>query len=159
MAAALVSMAGRFSLEQLDDPMELVAECEVLRARAAPLAQADAEAYGKVLDAYRLPRNENPEGRKQAIRAALGAAADVPLLLTEIAAAVASAAARVAEEGNRNLRGDALTAALLADAGGRSAAALVAINVRDSDDPRVLRAERHAAASTAAAARALTASS
>jgi formiminotetrahydrofolate cyclodeaminase len=41
---------------------------------------------------------------------------------------VAEIAARLAREGNPNLRGDAVAAALLAEAGARAAAVLVEIN-------------------------------
>ena len=47
----------------------------------------------------------------------------------EIASEVATLAADVAETGNRNLEGDALTGALLAEAASRSAATLAQLNV------------------------------
>ena len=53
----------------------------------------------------------------------------MPLEIAEIGARVAAMAAQVAEAGNPNLRGDAVTGALLAAASARSAAGLVAINV------------------------------
>lgn len=49
--------------------------------------------------------------------------------MTQIAAQVAGMAARVAGEGNPNLRGDSVSAALLAEASARCAAYLVDINV------------------------------
>ena len=54
----------------------------------------------------------------------------VPLEIAEIGARVAAMAVQVAEAGNPNLRGDAVTGALLAAASARSAACLVDINVR-----------------------------
>jgi formiminotetrahydrofolate cyclodeaminase len=55
---------------------------------------------------------------------------------------VAGIAARLAEEGNPNLRGDALAAVLLAGAGVRAASALVGINLSsaDVDDDRLRKA-------------------
>jgi len=47
----------------------------------------------------------------------------------EIAAEVATLAADLAERGNRNLEGDALAGALLAEASARSAATLAQLNV------------------------------
>ena len=54
----------------------------------------------------------------------------MPLEIAGIGARVAQLAVRVAEDGNPNLRGDAVTGALLAAASARSAASLVDINVR-----------------------------
>jgi formiminotetrahydrofolate cyclodeaminase len=47
----------------------------------------------------------------------------------ELASAVATLAADVAETGNRNLEGDALAGSLLAEAAARSAATLAQMNV------------------------------
>ena len=52
-----------------------------------------------------------------------------PMQVLEIAAEVAMLAADVAETGNRNLEGDAITGALLAEAAARSAATLAQLNV------------------------------
>lgn len=154
MAAALVAMTGRFSVGRLGDAGELVARAGGLVARCAPLAQADAEAYGRVLAAYRAPPGEDGQARRQAIRAALSGAADVPLAVAEVAAEVADMAAHLAEEGNPNLRGDAATAALLAEAGARSASILVGINLSEGDDLRVPRAEKLADSAARSALRA-----
>jgi len=62
-------------------------------------------------------------------REALHEAAVVPLEIAEIGARIAAMAVQVAEAGNPNLRGDAMTGAVLAAASARSAAALVDINV------------------------------
>ncbi len=53
---------------------------------------------------------------------ALSGAAAVPMQVVEVAAQVAQVAAYLAREGNPNLRGDAITAAALAEAGARAAA-------------------------------------
>jgi len=75
---------------------------------------------------------------------ALSAAADPPLAVAEAGVAVGALALRLVTEGNPNLRGDALTAGLLAAAGCRAAATLVAANLADGD-PRLERARRLAA--------------
>ncbi len=108
-----------------------------------PLAQADAAAYGRVLDAYRTPHDDEEERRRR-IREALSEAADVPLSIAEVGAEVAGNAARLAEEGNPNLRGDAVTATVLAGAGVRAAATLVEINVSagGADDDRLSRVDQ-----------------
>lgn len=141
LAAALTGMAARFSTDKLADAETLAATAEELRGRVMPLARADATAYGRVLDAYRTQRDDE-ERRRHKIREALSGAADVPLSIAEIGAEVAGIAARLAVEGNPNLRGDAVTATVLAGAGVRAAAALVEINVSagGADDDRLSRA-------------------
>jgi formiminotetrahydrofolate cyclodeaminase len=119
MAAGLVAMAARFSARQLAGAGELADQADTLRRMAAQLADMDARAYTAVLEA-------GPGQRPEAL---LGAAL-VPLEIAAIGARVAALAAQLAEAGNPNLRGDAVTGALLAAASARSAACLVDINVR-----------------------------
>ena len=119
MAAGLVAMAARFSATRLPGAGELADQADELRHRLAQLADLDARAYTAVL------ATRGPE-RKEALLAA----AMVPLEIAEIGARVALMAARLAEAGNPNLRGDAVTGAVLAAASARSAASLVDINVR-----------------------------
>jgi len=128
LAAGLSGMAARFSADHLVDAAELIERAELLRRRVAPFAREDATAYGRVLAAYRTPDDGAPGARRGRIQAALSDAADVPLAVAEVGAAVAEVATRLAKEGNPNLRGDAVTAALLAEAGVRAAAVLVEIN-------------------------------
>ncbi len=129
LAAGLCSMAAHLSAGHLADAAELAERAEHLRERVAPLAQEDATAYGHVLVAYRAPRDRDLVERRQRIRTALSGAADVPLAIAETGAMVAEIAARLTREGNQNLRGDAVAAALLAEAGARAAAVLVEINM------------------------------
>jgi methenyltetrahydrofolate cyclohydrolase len=125
LGAGLVAMAARFSAKRMPDASELAEQADALRARVAPLAQADASAYTEVLAAYRAPHEP---GRDALIHAALAKAADVPRVVGEVGAEVARLADRVAREGNPNLRGDALAASQLAQAGVRIAENLVEIN-------------------------------
>jgi methenyltetrahydrofolate cyclohydrolase len=150
LAAALTAMAARFSADHLADAETIADRAEELRNRVMPLAQADAAAYGRVLDAYRTPRDD--EKRHRRIREALSEATDVPLSITEAGVEVAGNAARLVEEGNPNLRGDAVTAAALAKAGVRAAATLVEINVSagGADDDRLSRVDQLLATMAAA---------
>jgi formiminotetrahydrofolate cyclodeaminase len=143
LAAALTAMAARFSADHLADAETIADRAEELRNKVMPLAQADAAAYGRVLDAYRTPRDDE-EKRRRRIREALSEAADVPLSIAEVGVEVAVNAARLVEEGNPNLRGDAVTAAALAKAGVRAAATLVEINVSagGADDDRLSRVDQ-----------------
>jgi methenyltetrahydrofolate cyclohydrolase len=135
LAAGLVAMAARFSDAEFPGAADVARQADQVRERAAGLADQDAAAYQAVLDAYRLPRDGDGDGggggaeRRRRIEAALRGAAEVPLEIAEIAAQVAGLAAQVAAGGNPNLRGDTVTAAHLAEASARSAAALVDINV------------------------------
>jgi formiminotetrahydrofolate cyclodeaminase len=129
MAAALVAMSARFSAEQLPDAAERAADADRMRAGLVAMAERDAEAYGAVLEAFRLPREPDPQQRRRQINHALEHAALVPLEITETAAQVAAQAAELAKRGNQNLRGDALAGVTLAWAASRAAAELVALNV------------------------------
>lgn len=157
LAAALVGMAGRYSaLHQPDSPVfaDLVDTSDRLRARAAALADADADAYGRYVRATHS--TVDPVARRVAIRAALDAAATVPLELCLVAAEVADAAEQLAVTGNPRLRTDACTAALLASAVASSTALLVAANLHGSpEDPRIGQAAVHARAARDSADRAL----
>ena len=142
MAAGLVAMAARLAHEW-PKADEVVDRAEALRSRMTTLALADEDAYAKVIEALRLPPDS--PSRDADVAAALSGAADVPLAVAEAAAEVAVLAVLVAQEGNDRLRGDALVAAELAEAGARGAAELVAINLAGRDDPRVRRARDLAA--------------
>jgi methenyltetrahydrofolate cyclohydrolase len=129
LATSLCAMTASLSARQLTEPGPdagwLARRAGQLRDEAAPLAQADADGYRAVLAAQRT-------GDQQAVRAALSAASDAPLRVAQIGAEVAGIAATVAASGNPAVRGDAITAALLAAAGARSAALLVQINLADA---------------------------
>ena len=156
MAAALAAMAARFSDEQWEEAGGAIAQAEALRARVAPLALADAQAYGKALEALRQPKDRDTSVRNEVLGRALTEAAAVPLEIAGIASDVALLAAEIAGRGNLNLRGDAAAAAVLAEAGARIAANLVAINLAATEeDERVARAKALTAAASAAARRAL----
>lgn len=156
MAAGLVGMGARFSRKHWDD-WELVAtEADGLRERVAPLAQADADAFAEYLVAIRLPKGD--PGRDQAVAEATERAAAVPLEIAAAAAEVAGLAATLSEQGNPNLRDDAVSAALFAEAAARATANLVAANLGRDDDARVMQAHGYAADASGAAVKALAAS-
>lgn len=146
LAASLSGMAARFSADHLPEAAALAGRSDSLRDEAAALAQADATAYERVLAAKR------GGGEDRNVREALSDAADVPLAVAEIGSEVAEIAVRIVERGNPNLRGDAVAAALLAEAGVRAAATLAEINLSGSEpDERLERAGE--LVQTAAAAR------
>jgi methenyltetrahydrofolate cyclohydrolase len=158
MAAGLLAKVARGSADTWQEAAGIAAQAESLRARAAPLAQADAEYYEAALQA----RRESGEGHGARLDFALGQAyaraADPPLRIAHAASDVAQLALAVAQNGEPALRADAIAAALLAAAAARAAAELVAVNLTASAvDPRVLEAARLAeeAARAAEAARAV----
>ncbi|MHA6620734.1 cyclodeaminase/cyclohydrolase family protein [Pseudonocardia sp. DLS-67] len=126
MAAGLTGMAARFG----DGPAaERAAErADELRSLAAPLADADAAAYGGFLAAVRLPRDE--PGRAAAVRRAREDAIAVPVAIAGVAGEVAELAADLVRNGNPQLRGDAAAAVHLAAAAAATAAELIAANVK-----------------------------
>jgi methenyltetrahydrofolate cyclohydrolase len=128
LAASLVAMAARYSVGRLPDADRLVENAERLRRRAAELADLDAEAYGPVIAAYQAVR-EGKSSDRQEVRTALRRAAEVPLEIAAVGAETAKIAAKLAAEGKRDVRGDASTALLLAEAATRSAAHLVRVNI------------------------------
>ena len=144
LAAGLCAMAARFSAATVADAGALAEQADALRSRVQGLAEQDAEAYTQVLQAFRLPKEPDGDARRERISAALAAAAEPPLAVAEAAVEVGGLARRLEAEGNPNLRGDALTGRLLAEAGCRAAAELVAANLPEGA-PRRQRAEALAA--------------
>lgn len=128
------------------DGRGVLAQASALAARCAELAQRDAEAFGTALAALE-------EG--VAVAAPLDRAAGVLLAIGEVASDVAVLAARTAEPGDGTFRGDAASAAVLAEAAARAAEALIAANltVAEADD-RLVRARALARLSSDAARRA-----
>jgi formiminotetrahydrofolate cyclodeaminase len=154
MSAGLIGMAARFSDEYLESAHDLADKADVIRAQVGPLAQADADAYRGLLAALRLPRDE--PNREETIAAASQEAADVPLEISAYAAEVALIAAQISREGNPNLQGDAIAAALIAAAAARACANLVRINL-DASAEEFGKASEHARVADAAAGRAFAA--
>lgn len=155
MAAAVVRMAARASAESWDASGGIAAQADALRARAAPLAQLDADVYDRALairdGAAALP----PEKRDWEIGRAFVAAAEPPLEIARVAADVAELAREVAGAGEPRVRADAVAAATLAAAAARAAVALVEANLTALEgDVRVAEAEDLAVAAEHSAARA-----
>ncbi len=131
LSASLCAMAARLSARHMPRAHDIVDEALSLRDGLAPLCDQDAEAYSRVIAAHRLPAGPDPDERRRRVVEALSQANDVPLATMKAAAALARWAALLAEEGNPNLRGDAVVAAVLAGAGAEASAALVRINLVD----------------------------
>ena len=155
LAAALCAMTAELSARQLAESPRLAADSRGLLRRAAPLAQADADAYGGVLAALRTPSQAGGRPREERVSAALAQATEVPLEVAKLGDRVAALAAEIADRGNPAVRGDALIAARLAAAAAQAAAALVHINLAsEPDDPRPAQATHLAARAARLAAHA-----
>lgn len=132
-SAALCAMAARLSDRQLtaERAQRLMSEAEKIHRAAASLIDLDARAYQRVIEATKAAKAAAPgtPGIAEATAAALSHAADVPMRLVEFAVRSVSLAGELAAQGNQALRGDAITAGLLGQAGARAAAALVRINL------------------------------
>jgi len=142
MAAALVTMVARGSANWAD-AARIASQARSLRSRLTTLGDDDAAAFGHVLVTMR-DRAGTAEQRDFVLGEALVQAAEVPLQIAEAAADVAELAALAAVEGAPQLRPDATTAAMLAEAGVRAATHLVEINLatvpgdRHSDRAEIL---------------------
>ncbi|HKC81854.1 MAG TPA: glutamate formimidoyltransferase [Gemmatimonadaceae bacterium] len=103
----------------------------------ASLVKRDAEAYSRVSEAYKLPKEpaDAAARRSEAVTSALLKAAEVPLETARASVEVAQIAALVAEKGNSNAVTDAGVAALLAEAACKGADYNVRINVSALEDP------------------------
>lgn len=130
MAAGLVAMASRFSGRHLADAPGVTQQADRLRGQAVMLADEDAVAYRAVQAAYALPKEPDPDARRERIRAALTRATEVPLEVARVAADTAALGSQLVDSGNPNLKGDAVTAVLLARAAAQASATLVELNVR-----------------------------
>ncbi len=155
MAAAVVRMAARASTESWDEAAGVAAQADVLRARAAPLAQVDADAYDRALAVRDGAASLPADKRDWEIGKAFADAAEAPLEIARAAADVAELAAWVAASGEPRVRADAIAAATLAAAAARAAVTLVEVNLTAlAGDPRVVKAEGLARAAEDAASRA-----
>jgi formiminotetrahydrofolate cyclodeaminase len=130
-AAALVAMAARFTGDIAVPALE---EAEAAIAELRALADADAESFGELLGAWKLPADHLQ--RRERVASAALAACRVPLRVCELGERIVDQAAWLAKEGKKDLRGDAVTACYLAQAGVRGAARLVEIDAGQATDRR-----------------------
>lgn len=141
LAAALAQMVagltvGRKKYADAEGEMQEIAHvARALGERLHALVQEDADAYGLVSTAYKMPKDgELADAREAAIQSALRKAAEVPLETARACSDVARLAATCAAKGNVNTLSDSGVAALLAEAACRGAAYNVWINVASMSD-------------------------
>jgi methenyltetrahydrofolate cyclohydrolase len=152
-AAAVVQMAARLSPESWTDAAGVAAQAEALRERAVLLADEDAEAYRRALEARAAAdATAKPEQRDWALGRVTAAAAEPPLALARLAADLAELCAAAGSRVELRVHADVAAAAALAAAVARGARELVAANLTAlPGDMRVEEADRLVAAAEAAA--------
>ena len=136
LAAALAQMVagltiGKKKYAAVESEMkEIALQATALVNELSALVKRDAEAYGAVSAAYKLPGDGDAAASKlRAVDQALLGAAEVPLETARACVRVLELCAAVAARGNTNAVSDAGVAALLADAACRGAVYNVRINV------------------------------
>ena len=165
LGAALAQMVAGLTIgKKKYSAVEAEMKDAALRASAlvttlSGLVERDAQSYGAVMNAYRLPNEpeDAAKARTKAIDDALVGAAAVPLETARACAEVAELAALTAEKGNTNAVSDAGVAALLAEAAAKGAVYNVRINVSSMTDKKpgagMLKEAQQILARTSAAAR------
>ncbi len=151
MSAALVAKAARRSEPSWAEADAVALQADLLGARCSELAESASRAFAAALKAL--------EDRTD-IEAHLNRTVVDLLALAEVSVEVAGLAARTAERCDGTFRGDAVCAALLAEAAACGAAVLVAGNLTVTEgDKRLREAKQHASRATEAVRRALEAGS
>jgi len=137
LGAALISMVNNLTVGKekyasvQDDISALLKKSESLRKKLSDLLEEDVTAYTKLSQTMKMPRDteEQKTARAKAMDRDLKAAADVPLRVAEACVAVMELCRPVAEKGNVNAVSDVGVGILMAEAGLRSAALNVLINL------------------------------
>lgn len=137
LGAALISMVCNLTVGKKkyaavqDDVRAILEQSEALRHELVDLLEADVAAYTRVSEAMKMPRDteEKKAARAEAMDRALKNATDVPLQVAEACVKIIDLCQPAAEKGNVNAVSDAGVAVLMAEAGLRSAALNVLINL------------------------------
>lgn len=140
-AAALLGMVARYTsggryTEHEETIGHIISEVDELRGIALRLAEADADAFTAVTDAYELPQDSSEESgsRSAAIQRALVNAAWPPAQVLSVAEVVMNIAEALAGIGNRNVISDVAAAAEAARAAAATARVNIEINLADIGD-------------------------
>ena len=140
-AAALLAMVARYSdgpkyAADADAIEAVLAETDRVRASCTQLIAADAEAFGAVAAAYKLPRDtvELASTRSEALAAALAGAAEPPAAVIAAGAQLVELATILRPIGNRSVLTDVAAAAEAIRAAVVTARVNVAVNVAGITD-------------------------
>ena len=144
LGAALSAMVCNLTLNKEkfasvhDEIEEVLERCEHTRERLTDIIDKDTEAFNKVMDAIKLPKDteEEQKKRKKELQKALKGAALVPLETARLCAEVIELSKVVAQKGNQNSITDAASSAIIAEAGFRAAILNVKINLASIKDKK-----------------------
>ena len=134
-AVALAQMVAELTLKNEryadahEDMQAVRDEAERLRAEVLSYIQKDADAFGALVVAWRLPKDDPSRAARN--EAATRAAAEVPLALAEACARIFPLAAQVLAKGVASARSDGELAVLFAAAAIRGAPYNVRINIKN----------------------------
>ncbi|MGI5835374.1 MAG: cyclodeaminase/cyclohydrolase family protein [Chloroflexota bacterium] len=142
LSAGLISMVCNLTVGKekyaavQEEVNSILAQSEELRTRLHRLVDADAEAFGQIMDAYRLPKatEEEKQVRSTRIQEATIAASLVPLEIARDCARVVDLALPAARVTNAQAIGDVAMAAYLAEGALRGAVINIEINLRAVKD-------------------------
>jgi len=141
MAAGLAGMVARLSLgregmEPDEHYLAIDAEAQALAGSLLRGGREDAEAFGAVMRAYRMPKGTDDEkaARSRAIQDSMVGAARVPLANAERCASVLELVTRLEGRSNRNAASDLAVGGALAMTALEGCLANVAINVESIKD-------------------------
>jgi len=146
LSSALSSMVcnltiGKEKYKDVEYDMEKILDrVENIRGRFMELIDRDTEAFNRVMDAFKLPKNteEEKKVRKEKIQEALKEAALVPLETARLCAEMIELCKEIAEKGNKNSITDVGVAVMMAKAGLESAILNVKINLKSIDDKKFI---------------------
>jgi formiminotetrahydrofolate cyclodeaminase len=142
VAASLVGMVADLSIERkgfedVAEEMTIISrEATRLREKLIKSIDRDSAAYGKVMEAFRMPKGteDEKEVRSLAIQDALRLAAEVPLSVAEDVMDLMPFALAVVKKGNPKACTDALVGVMMARAGALGALQNVKINLKSIKD-------------------------
>ena len=137
LGAALISMVSNLTIgkkkytDVQKEIIELLKKSERLRKELIDLLEADIKVYTELSQTMKMPRDtdEQKTARAKAMDKALKAATDVPMRVAEACVSVMDLCRPAAERGNVNAVSDVGVGVLMAEAGLRSAALNVLINL------------------------------
>lgn len=135
MGAALLVMVASIPRSRSDAEVETISlaaardALEAIRASLLALADADAEAYARVMTAYRMPKGAEHGARDEAIQTGLQAATDTPLAMLSAAADALQHALAIARFGAASALSDVSVGIGLLETAAAGAASSVQTNL------------------------------
>jgi formiminotetrahydrofolate cyclodeaminase len=142
LASALTEMVanltiGKKGFEKVQEEMKMISrESADYREKFLKDIDKDAEAFSRVMDAFKLPKNTQEEiiKRKQVIQEEFKNAALVPLGVAEDTLKLIELTSKVVEMGNKNAISDGAVAAMMARSAVLGALSNVKINLQSIKD-------------------------